>query len=73
MLNRPAVGGADTKFFRPTGVKLGLGVEANRGFNISVRREASTSPTVYPPLALTRAMKERGSVILIHLLLLYRI
>src|SRR6266516_1323003 len=48
VLNLPVVGGGGTKLFRPAGVRLGLGVEENRGFRTSVRSEASTSPDSTP-------------------------
>ena len=49
-LNRLVVGGIDTKFFRPAGVRLGLGVEANIGFRTSVRSDESTSSEGVPLL-----------------------
>src|SRR3954451_25216237 len=49
-LNRPVVGGIDTKFFRPAWVRLGFGVEANIGFRTSVRSDESTSSEGIPSL-----------------------
>ena len=46
VLNRSVVGDVNTKFFRPAGVRLGLGVETSRSFNTFSEKGSESIPTL---------------------------